>query len=214
MAAGAGHELNTPLAVISGRAQIMRDKAAGPEDRKAWDQIAAQAHRIGDIISDLMDFASPPRAEPDVVDIAVLMRDVPKAFAASEDPKIRDCRIVVDPPGELLSVIADIAQLRSILREIVTNAAIVAPQVRISSNASHDSDTVVIAIEDSGPGMDAQTLSSVFTPFFSSQRAGRRVGLGLPRAQRYVANNGGRMWIETQPGEGTTVFIELPRADQ
>ncbi|MDP6633366.1 MAG: HDOD domain-containing protein [Phycisphaerae bacterium] len=219
MAAGAGHELNNPLAVISGRAQLMRDKAASPEERKTWRQIADQAHRISDIITDLMDFASPRRAEPDVVDVDALTAEIEKAFAASEDPVICACEIIVQPPARPLNIIADIVQIRAALREVVTNAAIAGKgegerKVRISSQAGEANDTVVIAISDNGPGMDAQTLSSVFTPFFSAQEAGRRVGMGLPRAQRYVINNDGRMWIETRLGEGTTVFIELPRADQ
>ena len=214
MAAGAGHELNNPLAVISGRAQLMREKASSHEERKTWKQIADQAQRISDIITDLMDFASPRRAEPDIVDVGPLTREIAKAFAASEDPAIRACEITVELPTAPLKVIADIVQMRAALREVVTNAAIACKgkaRVRISAETDELNDCVLIAIGDNGPGMDARTLSSVFTPFFSAQEAGRRVGLGLPRARRYVMNNGGRMWIETRLGEGTTVFIELPR---
>jgi len=165
-----------------------------------------------------MDFASPRRAEADVVDVDALTAEVQKEFAASEDPVIRDCEIVVRPPREPLSVIADVAQIRAAIREVVTNAAIAGGAagdrtVRISSQATESGEMVLISVSDNGPGMDARTLSSVFTPFFSAQEAGRRVGLGLPRAQRYVMNSGGRIWIKTQPNEGTTVFIELPRAD-
>jgi len=215
MAAGAGHELNNPLAVISGRAQLMREKAASPEERKTWKQIADQAQRISDIITDLMDFASPRRAKPDVVDVGGLTREIARAFAASEDPAIRECEIIVESSPEPLKVVADIVQMRAALREVVTNAVIAGkgkPQVHISTEADELNDCVLIVISDNGPGMDARTLSSIFTPFFSSQEAGRRVGLGLPRARRYVINNGGRMWIETSLGEGTSVFIELPRA--
>ncbi|MDP7289826.1 MAG: ATP-binding protein, partial [Phycisphaerae bacterium] len=219
MAAGVGHELNNPLTVISVRAQLMRDRASNPEERKTWTQIADQAHRISDIITDLMDFASPRRAKPDVVDVDALTAEVSREFAASEDPVIGGCKIIVAPPSEPLNVLADIAQIRAALREVVTNAAIAAnvtgnPAVRISSQAGESGDEVLIVVSDKGPGMDARTLSSVFTPFFSAQEAGRRVGLGLPRAQRYVMNNGGRIWIQTHMGEGTTVFIELPRADR
>ena len=215
MAAGAGHELNNPLAVISGRAQLMRDRASSPEERKTWEQIADQAHRISDIITDLMDFASPRTAEPDVVDVGALTQEIAKAFAASEDSEIRACEITVEPPAEPLKIVADIVQMRAALREVVTNAVIAGKgkaRVRISAEPGDSNDRVLIAIGDNGPGMDAQTLASAFTPFFSAQEAGRRVGLGLPRARRYVINNGGRMWIETAMGEGTTVFVELPRA--
>jgi putative nucleotidyltransferase with HDIG domain len=217
MAAGAGHELNNPLAVISGRAQIMRDRASTPEEQKTWTQITNQAQRISDIITDMMDFASPRRAAPDIVDVGGLGEEIVKTFAASEEPKLSECEISVDPLSEPLRVIADITQLRSAFREVVANAALSGKdprKVRISAAGSELNDTVLISISDDGPGMTPQTLASVFTPFFSAQEAGRRVGLGLPRAQKYIINNGGGIWIETSLGEGTTVFIELPRAPQ
>jgi len=217
MAAGAGHELNNPLAVISGRAQIMRERASTPEEQKTWTQITNQAQRISDIITDMMDFASPRRAVPDIVDVGSLAEEVVKTFAASEDPKMSTCEISVNPLNAPLSVIADITQLRATLREVVGNAALSGKgprKVRISAAGSELNETVLISISDDGPGMAPQTLASVFTPFFSAQEAGRRVGLGLPRAQKYIINNGGGIWIETSLGEGTTVFIELPRAPQ
>ncbi|MCP4379309.1 MAG: HAMP domain-containing histidine kinase, partial [bacterium] len=207
MAAGAGHELNNPLAVISGRAQLMRERASSPEERKTWRQISDQAQRISDIIADLMDFASPRRADPDIVDVETLINEIAGTF--------EDCEIIVEPLFEPLKITTDIVQIRATLREVITNAITAGKgqaRVQISAEAAETDERVLIAISDNGPGMDPQTLSSVFTPFFSAQSAGRRVGLGLPRAQRYVINNSGRMWIETVLGEGTSVFIELPRA--
>ena len=69
LAAGAGHELNTPLAVVSGRAQLMRERCEDPDQRRAWQVIADQAQRISDIISDLMEFASPKAPRPEPVDV-------------------------------------------------------------------------------------------------------------------------------------------------
>ena len=84
--------------------------------------------------------------------------------------------------------------------------------VRVTAELDEVYNAVVLAVQDDGPGMDDKTLQRVFTPFFSSQQAGRRRGLGLPRAKRYVENNGGRIWIKSKPGEGTTVYVQLPRA--
>ena len=61
-------------------------------------------------------------------------------------------------------------------------------------------------------GMDEPTAQRAFAPFFSSHQAGRRRGLGLTRARRYVENNGGRIWLESRPGQGTTVTVRLPVA--
>jgi len=215
MAAGAGHELNNPLAVISGRAQVMRQQAANDKERATWQQITEQSQRISDIISDLMDFASPRAAAPVAMDAEQLLREVVDTVRASGDPSVGGCEIIIEPPPAPLSVMADAAQTRIALREVVNNAAIATGEdarVTVSAEAGALNETVLFAITDNGPGMDAATRASVFTPFFSVQEAGRRCGLGLPRAQRYVANNGGKIWIESRMGEGTTAFIQLPRA--
>jgi signal transduction histidine kinase len=71
---------------------------------------------------------------------------------------------------------------------------------------------VILTVGDDGAGMDEATAARACTPFFSAQSAGRRRGLGLPKAKRYVENNGGKMWINSQVGRGTTVWIRLPGA--
>jgi signal transduction histidine kinase len=69
---------------------------------------------------------------------------------------------------------------------------------------------VRLEIGDNGPGMTRDVLEHAFDPFFSSRPAGRGRGLGLSRAYRLVEINGGKLWLESIPQKGTTVFIELP----
>ena len=110
----------------------------------------------------------------------------------------------------------DESQICSALVEVINNAATAtapAAEIHISAIAEAGSSAVLLAVRDNGPGMDEATAGMAFTPFFSSQRAGRRQGLGLPRAKRNVENNGGKMWLNTRPTGGTTVYIQLPAAD-
>ena len=103
--------------------------------------------------------------------------------------------------------------MEDVLVELLRNAATAADgqvNVGICVGRAEKSSGVLIQVRDDGPGMEESTLDSVFTPFFSHRRAGRGRGMGLTRAKRSVENNGGRMWIESTPGKGTTVFIELP----
>ena len=215
LAAGAGHELNNPLAVISGRAQLMRERAETKEERKTWKQIAEQAQRISDVITDLMEFASPRPPDAEALEAVELLRDVADAFAASRHPKRRAARIDIAAPGEGTAVLADRDQIHAAFLELVTNAATAGgdePDIRLSAEVDEAGKAVLLTVSDNGPGMAPETLSRAFTPFFSDQEAGRRRGLGLPRARRYVVNNGGKMWIRTRVGEGTTVYVQLPRA--
>ena len=214
MAAGAAHELNTPLTVIAGRAQLMMKKAKPPE-RKTWQLISEQSRQISDIITDLMALASPPVPKPGRADAAALLAEAQRDFFASNHPRGAETRVDLEPGMPSPTLWADAAQIRQVLVELITNAASAAtdrPQVRITAQADPVQQTVLIIATDAGPGMDAQTLRQVYTPLFSRQKAGRRRGMGLPRAHRYVEINGGRMWIESAPGRGTTVYIQLPAA--
>ena len=215
LAAGAGHELNTPLAVVSGRAQLMREKAETPEQRRTWQTIAEQAQRISDIITSLMDFASPPAPKAGAVSAESVLSESANEFSSSEHPQAASCRVDIQIEDGVPQVQADGGQVKAVLLELLANAAsAVGAEGLIVLSASADAGRrhVLLKVRDNGSGMDVATLARAFTPFFSAQKAGRRHGLGLPKAKRYVENNGGRMWIDSEPGKGTVVSIQLPAA--
>jgi len=214
MAAGAAHELNNPLAVVSGRAQLMRERATDDEQCKIWELMAEQAQKISDIITDLMDFASPPKPKPEIIDPAELLKNARKVFISSEHTKAASAQVDIEIAESASRIWADRAQLAGVIRELIENAAnvFVGEQLKVSliAESNEFSQEVILKIKDNGPGIDAATLEKVFTPFFSSLRAGRRRGLGLPRAKRFIEINGGKIWIQSSPGQGTTVFLSLP----
>ena len=216
MAAGAAHELNTPLAVVSGRAQLMREKARTDKQRQTWALMAEQAQRISDIISELMDFASPPAPAAAPFDVGELLREVAEAFSGSDHPQAKAVDVDITVGDATPPVHADRAQIRGVLLELMANAANAAAEtpmrIRLACRPEEIRNAVLVTVEDDGAGMDEATADRVFTPFFSRQQAGRRRGLGLSRAKRCVESNGGRVWIKTRPGEGTTVFVRLPPA--
>ena len=216
LAAGAGHELNTPLAVVSGRAQFMRDKAETPEDRRTWQTIVDQAQRISDIITGLMDFASPPAPKIGPVSAEKLLSESANAFSSSEHPQAAARGVDIQVEDGVPLIQADGGQVKAVLLELLANAASAVGAeglIVLSASADDSRRHVLLKVRDNGSGMDAATLARAFTPFYSAQKAGRRRGLGLPKAKRYVENNGGRMWIDSEPGKGTVVSIQLP-ADQ
>jgi signal transduction histidine kinase len=213
MAGGAAHEINNPLAVISGRAQLMRDSAQSEQERKTWALIADQAERISETITELMEFASPPVPRPGAFDLTETLRGAAKAFAKSDHPQAASARVDIDTGADLPPVWADKQQVCTVVEELIANAAGVSPgesPIRISARIDETAGAVILSVSDSGPGMDEETALRAFTPFFSQQKAGRRRGLGLARAKRWIENNGGAIWIDTRRGEGTTVYVELP----
>lgn len=215
MAAGAAHEINNPLAVISGRSQLMREKATTEKEQKVWDVIISQAQQISDIITDLMKFASPPPPDPEPIEMGLLIKNALFYFSSPNNLNNQAVKNDKDIEKGLPCVWADRAQIVAVIQELILNAINAAesePYISIKAMAASGGKQVHLMIRDNGPGMDAKTLASAFTPFFSTQRAGRRRGLGLPMAWRYVVNNHGRIWIESQPGEGTTAYVALPAA--
>ncbi|MFA6135307.1 MAG: HDOD domain-containing protein [Phycisphaerae bacterium] len=214
MAAGAAHELNNPLAVISGRAQLMSERAKTPEERKVWQLMVTQAHRISDILSDLMEFAAPPPPQKTAFDVAQLLGEAAEAFSSSAHPQAAAARVDIQVQADCGQAWADREQVKAVIVELMNNAATAAtgpPRLTLGTHEDQARDAVVISLADEGPGMDDQTLAAAFTPFFSLQRSGRRRGLGLPRARRQIESNGGRIWLTSQAGAGTCVYVQLPR---
>ncbi len=215
MASGAAHELNNPLAIVSGRAQLMARKATTEQERSTWKLIAEQAHRISDIVSEMMELACPPSPQPGQVDVAELLRGAAEAFSASDHPKSLAAQVDISISEGVSAVLVDVHQLREVIGELITNAATAAgasPSIVLSAVPGNTPGTVLLKVTDDGPGMDAKTLANAFMPFFSSQQAGRRRGMGLPRARRYIENTGGKLWIRSAPGQGTTAYVQLKAA--
>lgn len=211
MAAGAAHEMNNPLAVISGRSQLLSMQLADAKEAGHAKLIAEQAQRLSDIITELMDFAKPTPPKPESCDLAELIERALKEAKAS--PELADRRIEVTL-SEQPRVLADLAQVSSALSEVIVNAA-QATQARTGSievSAAFDrwGGQVVLSIADNGCGMDERTLIRAFDPFYSAKPAGRRRGMGLAKALRWVEGSGGSMRLESKPEQGTRVVIVLP----
>ncbi len=214
MAAGAAHELNNPLAVISGRAQLIAASAAEEEQRRAAEQIVLKAEQISRIAEELLEFADPAPPAPGVVEVAELLGPL-KDAPADWQSKVPAARVDIHIAAGCPAVWVDAGQVRAVLRELLDNAVQAAGgavDVRIEASAGPTAGRVRIRVSDDGPGMDEEVRAMAFTPFFSHKPAGRRRGMGLPKARRCVQANGGEMWIENRPGPGTTVVLELPAA--
>jgi signal transduction histidine kinase len=110
----------------------------------------------------------------------------------------------------------DETQLKTVFRELLNNAANAVEaeggSIVIRCQPALQADTLEVIVEDNGCGMAPAVLQRAFDPFYSHRDAGRRRGLGLPRAYRIVESHGGRIWLESRTDEGTTAHVLLPRA--
>jgi signal transduction histidine kinase len=211
MAAGAAHEMNNPLAVISGRSQLLASQLKEPKLKHAANTIAEQSHRLSGIITDLMEFAKPVPPIVKQVDLADLMEKAIYEVKQLTEPAGRKIEITM---GEVPPVKVDGAQVLAALVEVLHNALQATDESKgtIIIHAAYDSfsSRVVVSVNDNGCGMDEQTLKRAFDPFFSSLKAGRRRGLGLAKALRWVESSGGSIRLESTEGQGTRAMILLP----
>jgi len=212
MAAGAAHELNNPLAVISGRSQMERARADNPEQARAFETIIEQASRASEIVSELMRFAKPEKPTPIVQKVSDVFEAVREHWVSS-DPQLGD-RLGVELYEPGATVYADAGQVVEMLNHVVSNAVTAVSQnngrVILRSLAGASDDTVRIIVRDEGCGMSPEVVDHATGPFFSHREAGRGRGLGLSRASRLAEINGGRWRIDSAPNAGTSVVIELP----
>lgn len=211
MAAGAAHEMNNPLAVISGRSQLLASQLTDPKLKHAANLIFEQSHRLSEIITELMDFAKPVPPDVHAMDLADLVGRALHDAKMQSDPSDRTIEVTLTdvPP-----VLVDQNQVAAALTELIANAIQATDPVKgqIDIHAAYDaySTQVVLMIADNGCGMDEQTLKRAFDPFFSAKTAGRRRGMGLPKALRWVESSGGSIRLESRPNQGTRSLVLLP----
>ncbi len=212
MAGGAAHELNNPLAVISGRAQLLAEAEKNQEKKQILDQIHENANKASEIIDDLMSFAEPPRPKPAQISIAQIIEEATQL--AGRKTIIEELNAQIDIADGIESVFVDSAQIVSAIANIISNAVEsysdeIGP-IQITAGSDTTTDMVRLSITDSGCGMAPQILQKAIRPFFSVRPAGRKRGMGLAYAARLIQLNNGSLNIESEPGIGTTVNIYLP----
>ncbi len=209
-AAGAGHEINNPLTVIAGRAQLFLRDETDPERRRALALMNSQAMRVHEMIADMRLFARPPKPEPEPVDVVALVDGLVEGFlAAAERQQTVLRRTGADGPVEIE---VDPVQLTVALRAVVQNALeAIGRGGQIEIDVRPGEDHLEIRVIDDGPGIPPEERRHIFDPYYSARQAGRGLGLGLSKAWRIVTNHGGRIDVESSPGRGTVFTITLPR---
>lgn len=226
-AAGAGHEINNPLAVISGRAQLALRSETNPERRHELALIHAQALRIHEMIADLMLFARPPQPVVAACDVGELLARVQRELAATASS--RGATLEVRGTEEL-QVHTDGVQLSVAVRAVVENALRDVPEggrVEVKAELVERRGAeetappmgewlpaagtwLLITIADNGPGLPPEVRRHAFDPFFSGRAAGRGLGMGLAKCWRIARQLGGQVQISPRVGGGTLVTLWLP----
>lgn len=212
LAAGVAHEINNPLGTIMLLSDVLYKEA--PQDdprREDLEMITEQARRCKGIVFDLLSFARQNRVMAQQTDVNALISSLVAEESLKED--YDGVEIVQQLARGLPTIQADPDQLRQCLANLMTNAAdAMAPDggVLTFSTRQPDAHHVEVSVADTGTGMSEETLSSLFTPFFTTKPPGKGTGLGLSIIYGIVKMHRGDIRVQSAEGEGSQFTIVLP----
>ncbi|MEQ9500485.1 MAG: ATP-binding protein [Deltaproteobacteria bacterium] len=205
------HDLGTPLNVISGRATMIAEgDVTGEKAQSGARRIAEQAHRIGEMIRELLRFARRGEMEREPTVVANLAREVAKIV----QPLSQKARVKIDIEDEDASPSANVnrTQIRQVLMNLVMNGVQAMPKGgNIQIRVRDDGDYIAMEVHDDGPGIPPEVIDLIFEPFFTTKAEGEGTGLGLSVCQSILHAHGGAINAESRPGEGTTFLLRIPK---
>jgi len=208
LAASLAHEIKNPLAGISGAVQVIRDKTPADDGRQpVLTEILRQIERLDGTVEDLLIYARPKPASFQPCDLHDLIRRALGSLI--QQPQVQRIRLEFEPVGELPVIEVDGDQIEQVLINVVLNAAHASADggaVRVE--VSHDDQSVEVSVVDEGHGMSEAVRQRAFEPFFTTKVRG--TGLGLAICQQIVSAHGGLIDLQSVPGEGTRVALQLP----
>jgi two-component system nitrogen regulation sensor histidine kinase GlnL len=218
IAAGVAHEVKNPLGGIRGAAEILASRASDAKTLDAAELIVREVDRIAALVDDLMVFTH-GELRLAKVNVHRVIDDVLALVAHDRLSEGIGIQRRYDP--SIPEIEADAGRLRQVLLNLVRNALqamegrgslAVATRMtldhRLRGRAGEQVPTVAIEVRDSGPGIPAEVLGQLATPFFTTRPGGS--GLGLAVSRHWVARHGGSLQLDSAPGQGTRVRVVLP----
>jgi two-component system NtrC family sensor kinase len=218
IAASVAHEINNPLGIILGFTQdLISEKQEEDPDLEALSTIEEETRRCARIVKDLLDLARADKTELAEIDLKLLIEKSMPLFKLH----FRDERVTAQLELEDVDkVLGDEKQIQQVLINVILNSihalkddgGTVTISLYDELNQQLNGRMAVVAIEDTGSGINQQDLEKVFDPFFTTKRSGGS-GLGLFIVHRLIDAHGGQVSITSEPGVGTRLEIRLPIAE-
>jgi two-component system, cell cycle sensor histidine kinase and response regulator CckA len=228
LAGGVAHDFNNLLMVIKGHTELLLNVIpVTPQAAKKIEQIERSADRAAGLTRQLLAFSRMQVLQPRVMNVNAVVEEMGKLL-----PRLigEDVELILRTSADLGVIRADASQMEQIIMNLAVNARDAMPcggKLLIeTSNADldhfyssvhplvHPGRYVLLAVSDTGTGMDAETQARIFEPFFTTKVQGKGTGLGLSTVYGVVKQSGGYVWVYSEIGKGTSFKIYLPRVDQ
>ncbi len=227
LAGGVAHDFNNILTAQLGYCDLMKRRLKDADPVTAdLAQIKICAERAATLTRQLLAFSRKQTLEPKVLNLNTIVTNIEKMLKRLIGEHIEFVTVLSDGLG---SVKADPARIEQVIMNLAVNARDAMPQggrltietanVVLDENYAREhvdaaaGPHVMLAISDNGCGMDEQTKRRLFEPFFTTKSVGKGTGLGLATVYGIVKQSGGNIWVYSEPGEGTTFKIFLPRVE-
>jgi two-component system cell cycle sensor histidine kinase/response regulator CckA len=228
LAGGVAHDFNNLLTAIMGYSEIMKMDLK-PEDPLSFslEEIIKATNRGASLTNQLLAFSRKQILQPQAINLNTTIMNIREMLQRLIGEDIDLATYLEEKVG---LVKADPSQIDQILMNLAVNARDAMPQggklTLETANADLDDSYcqnhvgvtpgayVMLAVSDNGSGMDAETLSRIFEPFFSTKETGKGTGLGLATVYGIVRQSGGHIWVYSEPGKGTTFKVYLPRVEE
>ena len=211
LAGGIAHDFNNLLTAIIGHADLLLGDLEATPSRRAAEEIKHASERAAALTGQLLAFGRKQILQPKVVDLNAVVEGMGALLAPLLGETIE--LAITKAPGPV-PVVVDPGQIEQVVANLVINARDAMPdggriEIQVASDPSGGA---VLRVRDTGNGMDDATLQKAFEPFFTTKPQGAGTGLGLSTVLGIVEQSGGRVAVDTKPGEGTTFELTLPAA--
>jgi signal transduction histidine kinase/CheY-like chemotaxis protein len=227
LAGGVAHDFNNLLTAIRGYADLIGDRIGADEAGQAdVEAVRHASDQAASLTRQLLAFSRNQELRPAIVDLNDVVRGVEPLLRRLLGERVT---LVVRPVDGLWAVLVDPSQMESVIVNLAVNArdamkdggrlTIETANVDLDREYARDHAEVVpgpyamVAVSDTGAGIDDQTIAHIFEPFFTTKGLGKGTGLGLATVYGTVRQSGGHIWVYSEPGRGTTFKIYLPRTE-
>lgn len=208
LAAGISHEIKNQLSVVMAVEAIKKILPENPKVQLYTDLIIEARNRIVNMLDELRDFSKRKEYEKSNIDLTALIKNTISICQFDKD--LEKMKLVFSQKDNEPAIVnANPDKIQQILINLLRNAAHASePKSKIEISLELKNDKWVISVRDYGSGIPEEIQSKILEPFFTTKASG--TGLGLDICKKIIENHDGKIWFESQPGIGTTFYIELP----
>jgi signal transduction histidine kinase len=221
--ASMSHELRTPLNAIINFTKFVSRGMMGPvneDQEETLNKVVNSAKHLLSLINDVLDMSKIESGSLNLfVEEGVNLNQIMDSAVAAMPALIveKEVEVKVDIEPDLPLIVADRQRILQVMLNILSNACKFTQEGSIKVSARRTGEEILVSVEDTGPGIAPEDQPQVFKPFQQTDtglRQGGGTGLGMPISRNLVEAHGGKIWLESTPGKGTTFFVNLPIRSQ